>query len=91
MNFDEFETKARLYVLGAMEEEELAAFEQARAQFGAEGDAVIRECERLNSLFALSLRPIPPQPATKQRLLSMIEKALGASSKVHKDGGINGN
>jgi hypothetical protein len=83
MNFEEFETKARLYVLGAMDDDEMAEFEKVRQEFGLEGEKVIRECERLNSVFALSLRPVAPQPATKQRLLSMIEKALGQSKKTH--------
>ena len=77
MNSELFESKARLYVLGALDEDELQEFEEARREFGPEGEQVIRECERLSSMFALSLRPTAPKPATKERLLSMIEQALG--------------
>ena len=42
-------------------------------------------------MFALSLKPTPPKPATKQRLLDMINTALnGRHGKVHKDGGVAG-
>ena len=86
MNFDEFENKARLYVLGALDPEDTAEFDAARQELGEQAEAAIRECERLNSMFALSLRPVPPKPATKQRLLSMIEQALGRNKEVHKNG-----
>lgn len=77
MNSEQFESKARLFVLGALDDDELVEFEAARHDFGPEGEHVIRECERLSSMFALSLRPTAPKPATKERLLSMIEQALG--------------
>lgn len=86
MNSEQFESKARLFVLGALDEDELQEFESARCDFGPEGEGVIRECERLSSMFALSLRPTPPQPATKERLLSMIEQALGHGKKVDRGG-----
>ncbi len=75
MNSEEFENQARLYVLGALDDEELQQFEAARTQMGAAGERVIQECERLNSVFALSLRPTPPKPTTKQKLLEMIMAA----------------
>ncbi len=37
-------------------------------------------------MFALSLRPTPPKPATKQRLLDMINGALGSAKKVSATG-----
>ena len=77
MNSEDFESKARLYVLGAMDDEELAEFDHLRHELGSEAERVIQECERLNSMFALSLRPTQPKPATKQRLLEMINSALG--------------
>lgn len=77
MNFEEFETKARLYVLGALEEEDLADFEGARVDLGPRAEEVLDECHRLNAAFVLTLRPTPPRPATKERLLSMISSALG--------------
>ena len=86
MNFDDFENRARLYVLGALDDEELAEFEAARHELGPKAERAIQECERLNSIFALSLRPTPPKPATKQRLLDMIQGALGNTKKVPSDG-----
>jgi hypothetical protein len=75
MNSEEFETRARLYVLGALDDAELQDFEAARRAFGPAAERTIQECERLNSIFALSLRPTPPKPTTKQRLLDMIKAA----------------
>ena len=86
MNFEDFENRARLYVLGALDDEELAEFEQSRRELGPKAERTIQECERLNSIFALSLRPTPPKPATKQRLLDMINGALGHTKKVSGDG-----
>ena len=81
MSSDEFESKARLYVLGALDDEELARFEDERHQFGPAAERVIQECERLNSMFALSLRPTPPKPTTKQKLLDMVNAAMVAQGK----------
>ncbi len=86
MNSDEFENRARLYVLGALDDEELTEFELARHELGPKAERIIQECERLNSIFALSLRPTPPKPATKQRLLDMITGALGNAKKVPGEG-----
>lgn len=91
MNSEQFESKARLFVLGALDDEELNEFEEARHAFGPEGENVIRECERLSSMFALSLRPTPPKPATKERLLSMIDQALGGRKKSPNGAEANGN
>ena len=81
MSSDEFESKARLYVLGALDDEELARFEDERHQIGLAAERVIQECERLNSMFALSLRPTPPKPTTKQKLLDMVNAAMAAQGK----------
>ena len=86
MNSDDFETQARLYVLGALDEEELVAFERLRHDIGARAESVILECERLNSMFALSLKPTPPKATTKQRLLDMINAGFGKGPpKTAKD------
>lgn len=90
MNSEDFENRARLYVLGALDDEELAEFERARQELGPPAERVIQECERLNSIFALSLRPTPPKPATKQRLLDMINSAMGARNNVPHDHKANG-
>ncbi len=81
MNSEDFESKARLYVLGAMDDDELLEFDRQRHELGSEAERVIQECERLNSIFALSLRPTPPKPDTKQRLLDMVHAALGGAKK----------
>ena len=85
MNSEEFENRARLYVLGALDDEELTEFERQRRELGSDAERIIQECERLNSMFALSLRPTPPKPATKQRLLEMINGALGAGKSAPHD------
>ena len=81
MSSEEFESKARLYVLGALDDEELARFEDERHQLGPAGERTIQECERLNSMFALSLKPTPPKPTTKQKLLDMVNAAMAAQGK----------
>ena len=83
MNSDDFESKARLYVLGALDDEELSDFERTRHEMGPPAEHIIQECERLNSMFALSLRPTAPKPATKQRLLDMINAALGSGKPLN--------
>ncbi len=82
MNSEDFESKARLYVLGALDDDEWAEFERVRTEMGPAAERIIQECERLNSMFALSLKPTPPKPATKQRLLDMINAALGGEKKA---------
>ena len=37
MNFSEFQNQSRLYVIGALEAEELEEFEKARKKFGKKG------------------------------------------------------
>ncbi len=85
MNSEDFESRARLYVLGALDDGELTEFEHARHEMGIVAERVIQECERLNSMFALSLRPTAPKPATKQRLLDMINAAMGSGKPLQKD------
>jgi hypothetical protein len=84
MNSEDFEAKARLYVLGSLDEEELLAFEQERRALGDAAERIIQECEHLNSIFALSLRPTPPKADARQRLMDMI-KAAGSKPK-NQDG-----
>ena len=53
---------------------------------GQRAERIIQECERLNSMFALSLRPTPPKPSTKQKLLDMVNAAmLAQGKKVHPE------
>ena len=72
MNFEEFQSQSRLYVIGALEPEELEEFERARKKFGKKGEDFITECYGLHEAFALSLRPARASAAIKERLMSMV-------------------
>ena len=74
MNFEEFQNRARLYVIGALEDGETEEFEQARGQFGQEAEDFITECYRLHEAFALSLRPAKSSDALKNRLMQMVRE-----------------
>jgi len=82
MSFKEFQNRARLYVIGALEEEENRHFEEARAKFGQKAEDFIAECYRLHEAFALSLRPAKSSDALKDRLMKMVRerKASGSPS-----------
>jgi hypothetical protein len=73
MNFSEFQNQARLYVIGALEAEELEEFEEARAKFGKKGEDFIAKCYALHEAFALSLRPAKASSAIKDRLMAMVK------------------
>jgi hypothetical protein len=72
MNFEEFQNRSRLYVIGALEPEELEEFEKARKKFGKKAEDFITECYGLHEAFALSLRPAKASAAIKERLMSMV-------------------
>ena len=72
MSFEEFQNRSRLYVIGALEPDELDEFEQARKEFGQKGEDFIGECYALHEAFALSLRPAKSSAALKDRLMSMV-------------------
>jgi hypothetical protein len=72
MSFEEFQNRSRLYVLGALEPEELQDFESARKEFGQKADDFIGECYALHEAFALSLKPAKSSAALKDRLMSMV-------------------
>ena len=73
MNFNEFQNQARLYVIGALEAEELEEFEKARKKFGKKGEDFITKCYALHEAFALSLRPAKASSAIKERLMAMVK------------------
>jgi len=77
MNFSEFQNQARLYVIGALEEEELEEFEKARKKFGKKGEDFIAKCYALHEAFALSLRPAKSSTAIKDRLMAMVKAKQG--------------
>ena len=72
MSFDEFQNQARLYVIGALEPEELEEFEEARKELGQQAEDFITKCYSMHEAFALSLRPAKSSDALKDRLMSMV-------------------
>ena len=72
MNFSEFQNRSRLYVIGALEPEELEEFEKARKKFGKKAEEFITKCYALHEAFALSLRPAKASAALKDRLMAMV-------------------
>jgi phosphopantetheinyl transferase (holo-ACP synthase) len=73
MNFSEFQNQSRLYVIGALEPEELEEFEKARKKFGKKGEEFIAKSYALHEAFALSLRPAKASTAIKDRLMAMVK------------------
>ena len=74
MSFEEFQNRSRLYVIGALEPEEVDEFEKARKTFGQKAEDFISECYSLHEAFALSLRPAKSSAALKNRLMSMVRE-----------------
>ena len=74
MNFKEFQNRSRLYVIGALEPNELDEFEAARKEFGTKGEDFINECYTLHEDFALSLKPAKSSAAMKERLMLMVRE-----------------
>ena len=74
MNFEQFRNQSRLYVIGALEPEELEEFEKARKKFGQKAEDFIAECYGLHEAFALSLRPAKASAAIKDRLMAMVRE-----------------
>ena len=72
MNFNEFQNRSRLYVIGALEPEETEEFEHARKDFGQKAEDYIAECYNMHEAFALSLRPAKSSDALKERLMAMV-------------------
>ena len=73
MNFSEFQNQARLYVIGALEPEEVEEFENARKKFGKKGEEFITKCYALHEAFALSSRPAKASSTIKERLMAMVK------------------
>ena len=78
MSFEEFQNRARLYVIGALEPHETEEFEQARREFGQKAEEAISQCYALHEAFALSLRPAKTSTALKDRLMQMVRERKGA-------------
>ena len=73
MNFEQFQNQSRLYVIGALEPEEVEDFEKARKKFGKKAEDFITKCYDLHEAFALSLRPAKSSDAIKERLMAMVK------------------
>jgi hypothetical protein len=73
MNFEQFQNQSRLYVIGALEAEELEEFEKTRKKFGKKAEDFITKCYALHEAFALSLRPAKSSDAIKERLMAMVK------------------
>ena len=74
MSFEEFQNRSRLYVIGALEPDELEEFERARKEFDQKGEDFISECYGLHEAFALSLRPAKASSNIKDRLMTMVRQ-----------------
>ncbi|PYL05147.1 MAG: hypothetical protein DME32_00445 [Verrucomicrobia bacterium] len=73
MSFEDFQNRTRLFVIGALEADEIAEFEQARREFGEKAEAFIAECYSLSEAFALSLKPAKASDQIKTRLMEMVK------------------
>jgi len=85
MNFGEFQSQSRLYVIGALEAEEVEEFEREREKFGKKAEDFVTQCYALHEAFALSLRSTKGSAAIKERLMSMVRErpvALTASASA---------
>ena len=74
MSSEEFQSKSRLYVLGALDPEELEEFERERKKSGKRAEDFITQCYALHESFALSLRPEKAFASIKERLTSMVRE-----------------
>jgi hypothetical protein len=72
MNFEEFQNQSRLYVIGALEAEELEEFEREQKKSGKRAEDFVTQCYALHEAFALSLRGAKASAAIKERLMSMV-------------------
>ena len=73
MNFEQFQNQSRLYVIGALEPEELDEFEKARKKFGEKAEEFISKCYALHEAFALSMRTAKSSEAIKDSLMAMVK------------------
>jgi hypothetical protein len=74
MNFEEFQNQSRLYVIGALEPEELEEFERERKKSGKKAEDFVTQCYALHESFTLSLRSAKASVAIKERLIWMVRK-----------------
>ena len=85
MTYEEFQHLARLSIVGSLDEDESELFCAGRLEFGSRAESFIAECRKLNLIFALSLRPMPPNSATKEKLLARIRALPKKNSGDDRD------
>ena len=73
MNFEEFQNQSRLYVIGALEPEEVEEFERERKKCGKKAEDFVIQCYALHESFTLSLRTAAVS-AIKERVMAMVRK-----------------
>ena len=76
MNFEKFQNQSRLYVIDALEPEEVEEFERERKKFGKRAEHFITRCYALHEAFTLSLRSMKASAAIKERLMSMVRERV---------------
>jgi len=86
MMFEEFQHLARLSVVGALDAQEQRQFDAGREAFGLEAECFLKECRKLNAVFALSLSPCAPDPRTKVRLFARIRAAQNSGAREEVPG-----
>ena len=74
MSFEEFQNRARLYVIGALEPDETEEFELARKDYAQRAEDWIAQCYDLHEAFALSLQPAKSSNNLKERLMLMVRE-----------------
>ena len=80
MKSEEFQNQSRLYVIGALEPEEMEEFERERKKLGENAEDSITQCCALHEAFALSVRPAKASAAIKERLMSMVRERKQATN-----------
>jgi len=73
MSFAKFQNQSRLYVIGALEPEELEEFERERKKSGKKAEDFVTQCYELHESFTLSLR-MAAVSAVKERVMAMVRE-----------------
>ena len=82
MNLEEFQSQSRLYVIDALEPEEVEEFERDRKKFGKKAEDFVTQCYALHEAFALSLRSAKASAAIKERLMSMVRERVTSAGNA---------
>ena len=89
MNFEEFQKQSRLYVIGALEPEELEEFERERKKAGKKAEDFVNQCYALHEAFALTLRSEASYAIKKQLMSMMQERKQVRCARDAADIGVN--